>query len=89
VTHPFHPLFGRSFRLVAYRNNWGENRVFFVDDSAQSSWMPASWTDLEPLDPFVVQAAGRAAFRVQDLLELARRMGVVAPKGKPRRRRRM
>jgi hypothetical protein len=29
VTHPFHPLYGCTFELVIYRNNWGEDRVYF------------------------------------------------------------
>ena len=33
--------------------------------------LPASWTSVGALDPFVVVAAGRAHFRVTDLLELA------------------
>jgi Family of unknown function (DUF5372) len=63
-----------------HRKNWGENRVFFVDDQGQTRWLPASWTSVEPPDPFVVMAAGRAAFRAQDLLELARLVDVLQPK---------
>ncbi len=33
--------------------------------------MPTSWTDLGPVDPFVVMAAGRALFRPADLLAVA------------------
>jgi Family of unknown function (DUF5372) len=80
VTHPFHPLHGRRFRLLMYRHNWGENRVFFVDDQGQTRWLPAAWTSVEPSDPFVVMAAGRAAFRARDLLELARLIDVLQPK---------
>jgi hypothetical protein len=71
VTHPFHPLRGREFTLLAHRNNWGEDRVFFVDDRGQLVSLPAQWTSLAPPDPFVILAAGRSAFRVTDLLELA------------------
>ena len=71
-----------------YRNNWGENRVFFVDDEGRTRWLPASWTSIEPPDPFVVMAAGRAAFRAQDLLELARLIGGLQsnPAGDKRRK---
>ena len=34
--------------------------------------IPAAWTDVEGVDPFVAMAAGRARFRVEDLLTLAR-----------------
>jgi hypothetical protein len=33
--------------------------------------LPAGWTDVEGMDPFVVVSAGRAHFRVEDLLALA------------------
>ena len=32
--------------------------------------MPVSWTDVAPIDPFAVVAAGRAAFRLEDLCAL-------------------
>lgn len=52
------------------KHNWAEDRVsFFVGDELRS--LPASWTDVDPSDPFVVIAAGRSAFRVEDLLSLA------------------
>jgi hypothetical protein len=70
-----------------YRNNWGENRVFFVDDQGQTRWLPASWTSVEPPDPFVVTASGRAAFRAQDLLELARLLDTLQPKSARSKRR--
>ena len=71
VTHPFHPLCGREFTLVTYRHNWGENRVYFYNDEGRLVSLPASWTSVFPPDPLVVLAAGRSAFRVTDLLELA------------------
>jgi hypothetical protein len=56
---------------VTYRHNWGENRVYFHDDEGQLVSIPAGWTSVFSPDPFVVISAGRSAFRVQDLLELA------------------
>ena len=40
------------------------------DDRVRS--LPASWTDVEGVDPFVVLAAGRTFFRVEDLVALTR-----------------
>jgi Family of unknown function (DUF5372) len=57
---------------VTYRHNWGENRVYFHDDEGRLVALPAAWTSVFSPDPFVVLSAGRSAFRVQDLLELAR-----------------
>jgi hypothetical protein len=56
---------------VTYRHNWGEHRVYFHDDNGRLISLPAQWTSLLSLDPFIVIAAGRSPFRVQDLLELS------------------
>lgn len=73
MTHPFHPLTGREFDLVGYAHTWGEHRVFFREpDEERVRSMPAGWTDVEGPDPFLVLAAGRTAFRVEDLVALAR-----------------
>jgi len=71
VTHPFHPLYGQQFEILAYRHNWGEYRVAFYDTPEHVRALPAAWTSLHPPDPCVVLAAGQAAFRVTDLLQLA------------------
>jgi hypothetical protein len=71
VTHPFHPLFGRDFEFVVHRQNWGEDRVHLHDESGVLFSLPAAWTDVAPLDPFVVIAEGRCPFTSAGLLGLA------------------
>ena len=71
VTHPFHPLYGRDFEFVAYRQNWGEDRVHLHDGNGQLFSPPAGWTDVAAADPFVVVAAGRCAFTADGLLAVA------------------
>ncbi len=56
---------------MAYKNTWGEDRVYFYDEHLQLVAMPASWTDAIAADPVLFVAAGRAVFRAEDLLELA------------------
>jgi len=75
VTHPFHPLYGREFEFVAYRQNWGEDRVHLHDENGVLFSLPAGWTDVVPLDPFVVIAAGRCPFTTDGLLALADLVG--------------
>ena len=70
VIHPHHPLRGQKFQLVTYRNNWGEDRVYFHDAEGRLSSIPASWTTVVAEDPFVAVACGRCAFRFQDLLKV-------------------
>ncbi len=62
------------FVLVGVRRTWGEDRAFFFDVDGVQRSLPTGWTDAGDLDPFVVVAAGRCAFRVVDLLELAELM---------------
>jgi uncharacterized protein DUF5372 len=71
VTHPFHPRAGREYLVVAVRQTWGEDRVFFLDEDGTQRSLPSAWTDAAAPDPFVVVAAGRSAFRVADLLDVA------------------
>jgi hypothetical protein len=75
VTHRFHPLFGREFEFVDHRRNWGEDRVYLRDDQGVLRSLPAAWTDAVPEDAFVVMAAGRSPFRVDDLVRLADLVG--------------
>jgi hypothetical protein len=75
VTHPFHPLAGRDFEFVAYRQNWGEDRVHLHDENGQLFSLPAAWTDVAAADPFVVIAAGRCPFTTDGLLALADLVG--------------
>lgn len=71
VTHPFHPLFRQQFELVELRLNWGEQRAYFEDVDGRVKSLPARWTSVFPPDPVIVIGAGRAHFRVVDLLELS------------------
>src|SRR5262252_9612329 len=64
VTHPYHPLFQQEFELISYRQDWGEDRVWFQDKLGRLHSLPTSWTDAGAVDPFVALAAGRSLFRV-------------------------
>jgi hypothetical protein len=65
-------LNGQEFELVGYAHTWGEHRVFFRKPGEQRlRSLPAGWTDVEGMDPFLALSAGRAHFRVEDLLVLA------------------
>lgn len=73
VTHPFHPLSGQQFPLLAQRFTWSEWRAFFCDpQTGHVRSLPTAWTDLAPPDPFVQQSAGRAILRLSDLQALQR-----------------
>ena len=51
--------------------NWGGEIVYYYDEAENLCSVPLKWTSLAPVDPFVHVSAGRAAFRVRDLLELS------------------
>ncbi len=70
VTHPFHPLFGQSLELAAQAREWGEERVYYRDPTGRMRFLPARWTSVAAPDPFVLMAAGRAYFRLEDLIRL-------------------
>jgi hypothetical protein len=71
VTHPFHPLSGRTFEFVTVHRNWGGEIVYYHDEAGNLCSVPLKWTSLAATDLFVLLSGGRAAFRVSDLLELS------------------
>lgn len=50
---------------------WDEDRVALTDENGELVSLPAAWTDVDPVEPFVTMAAGRCPFRVSDLLAAA------------------
>ena len=70
MIHPFHPLSGREFELVTYKQAWGEDRVYFRDDTGRLRRMPVGWTSVVEADAFQRAAGGRCRFRTDDLLRL-------------------
>jgi len=65
------------FEIETVRKVPGDVRVFFYNTKGRKSSVPLDWTDIGPKDPFVVVSAGRALFRVEDLLGLARLLGEI------------
>jgi len=72
VTHPFHPLSGRSFELISQRQAWGEPRAFFQDPpNPELRSIPVRWTNLALPDPFLLIAQGRTLLRFIDAQRLS------------------
>jgi len=89
ITHPFHPESGRSFDLADRQHVWGQDRVYLRMEDGHVVHVPLAWTSLSPPDPIVVQGAGRARLRADDLVALAILIGSLRPRpGAPNRRRR-
>lgn len=72
MTHPFHPLAGQQFELFSSVQNWGEERVYYLDSVGELVSIPSQWTDAVPADPFIAVAAGRSALRVTELVQLVK-----------------
>jgi hypothetical protein len=72
ITHPFHPLSGRSFACVGERfNRYGKRLLLQIDESTICT-VPPDWTDLAVKDTESIIGEGRALFRVVDLIDLER-----------------
>jgi Family of unknown function (DUF5372) len=56
---------------VALMQTWHQDRVYFFGDDGTMRSLPTAWTDAAEPDVFVALAAGRSAFRTEDLLSLA------------------
>ena len=73
ITHPFHPLRGRTVRI--YDRVSGSRRAivrYFVDRPAGAvlASIPISWTSLRHVDDFERVSSGRSLLRSDDLVEL-------------------
>ncbi len=79
ITHPFHPLCGKRFELILCNYNPIPGRVFYCDEDGRIRPIPIAWTSLAEPDPFCVVSDGKALFRVEDLLELARLIRRIRP----------
>ena len=64
---------GQTFEVLAVRNNWGGDRVSYLDATGRLRTLPVEWTDVRMPDPVVTVGAGRAFFRA-DLLRQLRRL---------------
>jgi hypothetical protein len=53
----------------------------YVGPTGRTRSVPVGWTNIAPLDPFVSVAAGRAVFRLEDLLALTALIRDVRPSG--------
>ena len=71
ISHPFHPLYGKVFTLISYRNSWRTAYIEYLGDDNLIATVPIEWTDVHGIDPFVEQSQGRAYYRVEDLLKLS------------------
>jgi hypothetical protein len=56
--------------LAARGREWGEDRAYYRDQAGRVRFLPARWTSVALPDPFVLAAAGRAYFRLEDLIRL-------------------
>ena len=72
ITHPFHPLSGCEFEVLACKEYSGEQRICFFDKKGRQCEIPLSWTDRGSEDPVLILASGKSWFRPADLVELAR-----------------
>jgi Family of unknown function (DUF5372) len=77
ITHPFLPTSGKGIDIVGRATHWGEERVVYLNDDGRMQSIPAAFTDIGQQDEFRHFAAGRAAFRICDLLDLCRRLDVL------------
>jgi len=70
VTHRFHPLYGGTFDVVD-RRRCHQEYLYLDVGGDRVERVPAAWTSLGEVEPFVEISAGRSLFRVDDLVRLS------------------
>ena len=71
ITHPLHPLYGQEFELVDYHSGSKISKVFFPDGNGHRKLVPAEWTDIVTVDPYLEISKGCSIFRYEDLVQLS------------------
>jgi hypothetical protein len=69
--------------LKNQRQNWGEERVMYVDAQGRLRGMLLSWTSLGGGDLFTQASAGRSWWRPDDLVRLAALISDLQPRRRP------
>ncbi len=59
--------------MLVVRNNWGGDRVSYLDTKGRLRTLPVEWTDVRAPDLVITIGAERALFRA-DLLHQLRRL---------------
>jgi hypothetical protein len=67
-------LRGTRYELLERRKTWSTDRVFYFDSDGTQRSFATNLTDVLPPDAFLEASAGRAPFRLADLLELRERL---------------
>ena len=70
ITHPAHPLRGRSYPFHFRLTSAGVPLICCVTGPPALTAFPVAWTNYRPVDDFETASAGRSLFRVDDLQEL-------------------
>ena len=70
VTHPFHPWSGQRFPRQRCVTTGNVQLVRCIVGEATIRCLPRAWTDLRVIDDFERVSAGRALFRMDDLVAL-------------------
>lgn len=70
IVHPFHPDRGIRLRVLQTQLVCGARWLWYADRDGRPRRVQESFTDRAELDAFVIQAEGRCAFRLRDLVRL-------------------
>ncbi len=70
VTHPFHLWSGQRFPIQHSFTTWNVPLVRCIVGKNKFHCLPRSWTSLREVDDFERVSAGRAYFRIDDLVAL-------------------
>jgi len=54
VTHPFHPLSGKRFRVLKTRRVGGREVLSLFDEGHGTIALPREWTDHAPPSPYAI-----------------------------------
>jgi len=67
ITHPFHPDYRSQFIVTSIQSCWGEQRIAYYDKKGAIRFIPITWTDKKPFDPFLEVSSGKSFLHNHDI----------------------
>lgn len=82
ITHPFHPMKGKTFGLIERKLVWCDDRILYLDKDSNLRLIQTNFTDIYEEGPFVAISNGRCDITFDSLVSLVNIIKAIKQPGK-------
>ena len=70
ITHPFHPMKGKTFKFFERKIIWGDDRILYEKEPGHKASIPTNFTNISEEDPFIAVSNGRSHMTFDSMISL-------------------